>query len=183
MPHRNIHTQETQIPSRIGPTAGVTWENSSQVLRDIGWRIEPPIPPVPDGFVRVSIRLVEGDGELGAWEVRDRPTSEIEAEQYAADLTANGARYVLENQYLILCDVLRQALGQTATQRKLGFEELPGMMLAVKAANHAAYEKLRDAMDMINSALIRYDVRWWDAAAWHPQPELTEQSNAILGMV
>jgi hypothetical protein len=104
----------------------------------------------------------------------------IQAEQYAADLTANAPRYVLENQYMILCDALRQALGQAPTQAKLGFEELPVMMMTLKAGSKDAYEKLRDAMDMVNAALIRYDVRWWDNAVWHPQPELQGASLKIL---
>ena len=33
------------------------------------------------------------------------------------------------------------------------------------------------------AALIRHDVRWWDGAVWHPQPELAEASNAIMGLV
>lgn len=104
-------------------------------------------------------------------------------ERYALDLSRNGGRYVLENQYLILCDILRQALGQEPIQEKLGFDELPVMMLQLKSGSEASYEKMRDAMQMLNMALIRYDVKWWDDCVWHTQPELVESVNQILGMV
>jgi hypothetical protein len=104
----------------------------------------------------------------------------LAGEAYAADLASNGERYVLENQYIILCDALRQALGQTATHEKIGFDVLPVMMLTLKAGSKDAYEKLRDAMDMVNSALIRYEVKWWDTAVYHSQPELQAASLKIL---
>lgn len=108
---------------------------------------------------------------------------EINAIAEAENLAVNTPRYVLENQYIVLCDALRTALGQTATQTKLGFEELPGMMLTLKAGSKDSYEKFRDAMDMVNSALVRYDVRWWDTARWHSEPLLVNAAQQILGMV
>jgi len=160
-----------------------TYPPTEEQKRAAGWRDVPEQPPLEAGYTRVSSTFGEGDGVTGAWECVDRLTSEIEAERYGADLAANGERYVLENQYILLCDVLRQALGQAPNQQKLGFDVLPVMMLTLKAVNKDAYEKFRDAMDMLNSALIRYDVRWWDGAVWHAQPELTEATNAIMGMV
>lgn len=145
-----------------------------------GYRYAPVLPTLAEGMVRVSAVLVEGDGVTGAWQVVDKAQAEIDAEAYASDFAANGARYVLENQYIILCDALRQALSQQATQQKLGFEELPTMMMMLKAGNVAAYDSLRDALDMVNAALIRYDVRWWDGATYHSQPELQAASIKIL---
>lgn len=104
-------------------------------------------------------------------------------EKYALDLEMNGSRYVLENQYLVLCDVLRQALGLDPTKEKLGFEELPIMMMQLKVDSESNYNKLRDAMQMLNMALIRYDVRWWDNCVWHAQPELTNSVNSIMGLL
>jgi hypothetical protein len=177
---KNINTQSETIPDQIDGTYPPTIEQ----LRAAGWRDVPPQPPLEAGFSRVSATFGEGlDGVTGAWTVVDRATVEIDAEQAAVDLAVNGERYVLENQYILLCDVLRQALGQAPNQQKLGFDALPVMMLTLKAANKDAYEKFRDAMDMLNSALIRYDVRWWDGAVWHAQPELAEATNAIMGMV
>jgi len=178
---KNIITgaESTDWPNVIGGTVNA---EPSRAQAE-GWREKPEQPPLEDGYTRVSATFGEGDGVTGAWTVVDRATSEIDAEQATADLAANGERYVLENQYILLCDVLRQALGQDPNQQKLGFDVLPVMMLTLKAVNKDAYEKFRDAMDMLNSALIRYDVRWWDGAVWHAQPELTEATQAIMGMV
>ena len=135
------------------------------------------LTPVEFGYERAIISV---DRNTGWVEYRDLLKTEIAAKTYAADLANNGARYVLENQYIILCDALRQALGQSAMHEKLGFEELPTMMMMLKAGNVAAYESLRDAMDMVNAALIRHDVRWWDDAVYHTQPELQDASLKIL---
>ena len=40
----------------------------------------PDPPPVQDGFTRVSIIPIEGDGVNGAWEVIDRSKAEMQAE-------------------------------------------------------------------------------------------------------
>jgi hypothetical protein len=154
-----------------------SYRRDAEIKRRIyDWAVS-KLPPCDPAFTRTITGV---DYETGVATYTDRANVEIEAEQYAADLMANAPRYVLENQYIILCDVLRQALGQAATRGKLSFEELPTMMMMLKAGSKDTYEKLRDAMDMINSALIRYDVKWWDSAVWHPQPELTEASAKIL---
>ena len=80
---RNINTQATDIPANIdGETPP-----SVPTLRAHGWRIEPPVPPVEDGYTRTSTRpdgapglFIEGDGETGAWEVVDVLTADIEAQ-------------------------------------------------------------------------------------------------------
>jgi hypothetical protein len=78
---RNIHTQSETIPSQINGTYPPTTDQ----LLAAGYRLTPDVPPVADGYTRVSIRLVEGDGVTGQWEVVDRPTADIEAEAAAAE--------------------------------------------------------------------------------------------------
>jgi hypothetical protein len=95
MNQRNIHTQAPDIPANIdGETPP-----SVPTLRAHGWRIEPPVPPVQDGYTRTSTRpdgapglFIEGDGETGAWEVVDRPNADIEAEKAAQAAAATAAR-------------------------------------------------------------------------------------------
>jgi hypothetical protein len=154
-----------------------TYRHESAVKQAIHDYAVANLAPVQDGYTRIGVTV---DYDNGTAVANDGLTSEIESETYASDLAANASRYVLENQYIILCDALRQALGQPATHAKLGFEELPVMMMMLKAGSKDAYEKLRDAMDMVNAALIRYDVRWWDTAVYHPQPELQEASLKIM---
>jgi hypothetical protein len=87
------------------------------------------------------------------------------AEQEAQKLD----RWVLENQYILACDQLRGAMGQAPTQTKLGFAELVPMMQTLRVANRDAYEMLRDTMDMLNTALFRHDIQWWNTCVWHPE--------------
>lgn len=175
----HIATQSDTIPTKLGATdnPGV----DTLIANGFRWCDDATIPALAEGYERSAVRWDDsGDGVNGVAVYQDRLTAEIQAENYVMDLTLNGPRYVLENQYIILCDALRQSLGQQPAQTKLGFEELPAMMMALKAANVAAYETLRDAMDMVNAALIRYDVRWWDGAVYHTQPELQAASLKIL---
>ena len=177
-----IATQNTKRPTKLGNSDNP--DETILIANGFRWADDSTIPAVQDGYERSPVRWGDaGDGINAVAVYEDTLKADRLASEYAADLAENGPRYVLENQYIILCDVLRTALGGQAAREKLGFDELPTMMLTLKAGNHATYEQLRDAMDMINSALIRYDVRWWDTAMWHSQPELAESSNAIMGMV
>jgi hypothetical protein len=83
--YQNIHTGAKGLPERLGNTERPTFE---QCL-PIGVRIEPAEPEIAEGYTRTSIRLVEGDGRTGAWEVVDRLTSELDAE--AAIAASNAA--------------------------------------------------------------------------------------------
>ena len=172
----HLPDQATVKPNRIG---NIDNPNCETLLAH-GWRYTTELPPVAEGYERGPITWVEGDGTNAMAQYTDTLIADRLAAEAAADLAANGSRYVLENQYILLCDALRQALGLSPAQAKLGFEELPGMMMMLRAGSKDAYEKLRDAMDMVNAALIRYDVRWWDSAVWHPQPELQAASLKIL---
>ncbi len=49
-----------------------------------GYRIVPPLPAIPDGFMETSCVLGDGDGVTGAWIQTVRPTADIEAEAQAA---------------------------------------------------------------------------------------------------
>jgi hypothetical protein len=84
--YQNIHTGDKGLPERLGNTEHPTFE---QCL-SIGVRVEPVIPPVAEGYVRQSIRLVEGDGRTGAWQCVDRLQSELDAE---AAIAASNAAY------------------------------------------------------------------------------------------
>jgi hypothetical protein len=49
-----------------------------------GYRIDPGQPELAEGMTRIAAVFVDDDGERGKWEVTDRPTADITAEQYAA---------------------------------------------------------------------------------------------------
>ncbi len=78
---KNINTQSTEMPDQIDGTYPPTREQ----LLAAGWRDEPPIPELQEGYTRLSIRLVEGDGVTGLWQCVDRLTPEIEAEAEQAE--------------------------------------------------------------------------------------------------
>jgi hypothetical protein len=82
--YRNINTQATGLPERLGNTERPTFE---QCL-SIGVRIEPEIPPVAEGYVRQSIRLVEGNGTTGKWQIVDIAQAQLDAEAAAARLAS-----------------------------------------------------------------------------------------------
>lgn len=117
----------------------------------------------------MSQAIINSDGSITY--VDDAPplTPEQLSDLRADELAANGERWALENRYITLCDQLRMALGQQATRAKLGFENLEPMMLELKQAAPDAYRDLYDGMAMLNSALIRFDVKWWDTCTWHPE--------------
>jgi hypothetical protein len=74
------------------PHNGIYNPTIEQLIPD-GFRVMPELPPIADGYTRLSIKAVEDDGYNGKWEVIDKLTSEIEAEAKAArlaDFTAKG---------------------------------------------------------------------------------------------
>lgn len=83
MSYVNINTQEIKIPSRVGSTNNVTWANSQALLRSLGWRIAPELPPVADGFARGIVVYIEGDGTTAQALYQDRALADIEAEELA----------------------------------------------------------------------------------------------------
>jgi hypothetical protein len=127
-----------------------------------GYRLVPVMPLVQDGYTRVSHTLVDDDGEWGKWEVVDRPTADIEAEQRAADLAANGTRYALQNQYMTLCG---QLTGQAPC--KLGFAELQAIITAMQATDPATAMGLALQLLTLDAALKREGgLQWWDQCVW-----------------
>lgn len=69
--HKNIITQQEGIPTTIGNTCNVSWGNSREMLKQLGWRQMPTIPEIQEGYTRISIQAIEEDGENGKWEVED----------------------------------------------------------------------------------------------------------------
>lgn len=131
-----------------------------------GYRLVPPLPEVPDGFTETSCVLGDGDGVMGAWIQTVRPTAEITAEQYDADLAANGTRYALQNNYMTLCG---QLTGQAPC--KLGFAELQKIITTMKATDPATAMGLALQLLTLNAALVREGgVQWWDNCEWKELP-------------
>lgn len=56
--YQNIITGAKGLPERLGNTEHPTFEQCIPA----GWRIEPTLPPVADGYERLAVTYIEGDG-------------------------------------------------------------------------------------------------------------------------
>jgi hypothetical protein len=158
---RHLDTQSTEIPAQIGNVVSP----NEETLIGLGWRYEPAIPPVAEGYVRQSIRLVEGDGVTGAWEVVDRLQSELDAEEAAAQAQAETDRQAAksdalkhaESDYLTICQQL------TGSRAKLGFAELEAIVSGLMATDPNTAVALTLRLLTIDAAGKREGgLRWWD---------------------
>jgi hypothetical protein len=103
----------------------------------------------------------------------------------AADIAANGERYVAENEYILLCDLLGQCPGAHV---KLGMGALQTLMVSLISTAPARENALFQYLMGLQIALQRFGgVGWWDACAWHDQPAIVnaagERHNAIVGVL
>jgi hypothetical protein len=107
------------------------------------------------------------------------------ADAAAADLAANGERYVAENEYILLCDLLGQCPGKHV---KLGMGALQTLMVSLISTVPARENALFQYLMGLQIALQRLGgVGWWDMCTWHDQPVIVnaaeERHNAIVGVL
>lgn len=92
-----------------------------------GYRLVPPMPIVEAGYSRISQTLVDDDGVWGKWEVVDRPTADITAEQYAARCA--DFQPLIPHAYMFRA-LMRQYFGDNAeTNRDITREVVEGYFL------------------------------------------------------
>lgn len=108
---KNIYNNSMPIPREWEGRQNITMENSWDLLQQLGFRKCPEVVPVAEGYTRLGISLVEGDGEWGVWEYNDRLTSEIEAEQHAAYVAKCTPYFPLAAVYRV---ALRRNFGENA---------------------------------------------------------------------
>ena len=158
---RNLDTQSTDMPDNIN---GTTPPTEAQLIA-AGWRHEPAIPAVEEGYSRQSIGLVEGDGRTGTWQIVDRLTSEIEAEAAAAQAQAEIDRQAAksdalkhtETAYLTVCQQL------TGSRAKLGFAELEAIIGQLMATDKETAVALTLKLLTLDAAGKREGgLQWWD---------------------
>jgi len=88
-------------------------------------------------------------------------------------------QYVYENVFLMICDALT---GQTS-HAKLPMEQLSMILLQVKAVDKPKYENIRDALQMLNAALTRENVKWWDTCTWHSEPPAAAGAQQLMSLM
>lgn len=161
-----ISTQSREVPTRL---PGVDNPNETTLLANgRRWADDATIPALADGYTRSAIRWEDsGDGVNAVAVYQDRANAEITAEQYAADLAANGTRYALQNQYLALCDQLAGGTNHV----KLGFADLEAIVKGLMATDPNTAVALSLQLLTLNAALVREGgVQWWDNCEWKELP-------------
>jgi hypothetical protein len=111
----------------------------------------------------------------GAWVLMDE--SERLAVDYAEAVAQQTAKPAIvkqgENEFFNLSIAVLQAVGdERATNMppvKLGLEELNSLIESVAATNFQVSVTLALKLLAVNSALVRYEILWWDNAAYHPE--------------
>lgn len=170
--YRNIVTGETKLPDRIGATMGVTWANSGAMLRSLGWRIEPELPPVADGYERGLVTWFDDDGTYCRAVYEDTPIADrLAREQESAAASAAQAQLdkptelkSVENQFLSICEQL------SGKRVKLGFAELEQAVNALMGSDPNAATGLSLKLLTIDAAGKRLGgLLWWDTCAWHAE--------------
>ena len=57
------------------------------------------------------------------------------------------------------------------------------ILLQVKAMDKPKYENLRDALSMLNAALTRENVKWWDTCAWHSEVQAVAGAQQLMSLM
>jgi hypothetical protein len=73
------------IKDFVQPASG-PYNQTVEMKAAQGYRVMPGAPAIADGYTRISMVPADLDGINGQWEVVDRLTSDIEAEQLAAKI-------------------------------------------------------------------------------------------------
>lgn len=195
-PFANIDTQEEldALPTQFGATRNPTMLQ----LQPYGYRYLIEEEAIPDGYRVESYRYEDIDGTNARKVIVSKTNiveenAQIEAEKarleaeriaqeqaaYIADLQINAQRYIYENAFLLICDMLS---GQTEHE-KLPMETLSLILLGLRSQDKDKYEIIRDALSMINASLTRCDVKWWDVVKYRDIPEFVQGAQELLGLI
>jgi hypothetical protein len=120
-----------------------------------------------------------------AEEAAEAAATAAEAAAATADLEVNGERYVAENEYILLCDMLGQCPGAHV---KLGLGALQTLLVDMLATAPARESALFQYLMGLQIALQRLGgLGWWDNCTWHNQEALAnaaqERHNAIVAVL
>jgi hypothetical protein len=160
---RELSTQRTDRPAQIGNIQSP----NDETLIARGWRYEPAVPAVAEGYVRQSIRLVEGDGRTGTWQIVDRLQSEIDAEAAAARLASFQPLIPQAHLFRIL---IRRNFGDGAeTNREVGKDQvtayfagltLAGTITATQASDGVLLARMFEDLEAWNGTGETWTLPW-----------------------
>lgn len=154
----NIDTQSTEIPNRIGATMTPDFDT----LKYYNWRIADETIPLEEGYERKWIQ--DPDNTFGAIPIDTSIAERLERERLQ-NVEANRERWTLENQFIELCDQLTNR----SSHMKLGFPELNAIITQSMEVDQSMAIKASLTLLMLDAALKRYEMLWWEKCEWHPE--------------
>ena len=179
----NINTQSTEVPNIIG----ATWNPDKEMLLANGWRDYDPssVPPIPDGYERLVSVWIKDPTEVDPITSVDDYKSAVftytdtlkqdrlDAEK-AADLEANHDRYVLEDQYVLLCNYLTNSSDNTV----LGMDVLQSYLMAMAGTNFPREVLLSQYVVALQVGLQRLGgIMWWDSCRYHGEDVILTEAQ------
>ena len=177
------------VPSQVGATFNFNSDpqNCENWWKEQGWRRLTAEQTPAEGFrVGSSIVVDSGDGETATIEITQINIAEEQEQQaaeqqalYEADIVANASRYTYENAFLLLCDQLTQQ----SSHSKLPMEQLTVILAQLRTLDKDSYEKSRDILNVLNAALSRFDLKWWDVCQYRNVPILIQGAQQLLGLI
>jgi hypothetical protein len=155
-----------------------------------GWREYVPLASTPANtrtvaWVDDGARYTETVTEVWTAEELAAQETQRQAEAAAADLLANGERYVAENEYILLCDAIA---GTPGAHTRLGLGDLQTALVGLIAVAPARQNAIFQYLMGLQIGLQRLGgVNWWDSCAWHDQAAIAtaagERHSAIMAVL
>jgi len=166
----------TRLDSQIGMLKNLAYPRSWGIYHDNGWRFVMQGEPCPEGHVLDYSEIV-WDGTNDQWQQVNHyiTTAEAEARRAAAEAARQAAKPIAlkqaENGFIMVCDAVRVAAGQSLTQTKLGTYELDVYLEQIKVAQFPAAVELALKASALNTEVLAQGGTWADIN-WHQ--EITE---------
>ena len=128
------------IKDFVQPASG-PYNQTVEMKAAQGYRVMPDAPAIADGYTRISLVPADLDGINGQWEVVDRLTSDIEAEQLAAKMATFPAQKAV-----IFRLTMRRNFGDGAeTNREIDAKAVENFFVSKQVAGTITVQELADA--------------------------------------
>lgn len=154
----NILTQSVTPPTQIDNIMAPDFDT----LKLYDWRMADESIPLANGYERTWVQ--DPVNEDQAIPVDTLIADRLERERLA-NIETNRERWTLENQFIVLCNNITS----TTENKKLGFLELDAAISLLRQSDPDTAIGLSLRLLMLDAALKRYDLLWWDTCAWHPE--------------
>jgi hypothetical protein len=185
------HANNGQAPTGVQPIPGALRNIANPTLQYMiadGWREYVPsdLPNIKSStWVDNGTKCVQSLVVQWTQEELDAQAVQATTDAATADLQANGERWVAENEYILLCDMLANTEG---AHIKLGLGAIQTLMVAMMSVAPQREAALFQYLMGLQVALQRFaGVGWWDTCAWHDNPVVVnaagERHNAIVAVM